>query len=70
MVEDTVSDRSSEVGARIKRMINRMEKNLPIMNNLQKIFGEDLILDPRRAMVLPSEESIFTSDTLLVKFYI
>ena len=34
------------------------------MNNLQiKIFGEDLILDPRKAMVWPSEESIFISDT-------
>ena len=34
------------------------------MNNLQiKIFGEDLILDPRRAMVWPSEESILISDT-------
>ena len=34
------------------------------MNNLQiKMFGENLILDPRKAMVWPSEESIFISDT-------
>ncbi|OUU75720.1 MAG: hypothetical protein CBC29_02005 [Methylococcaceae bacterium TMED69] len=34
------------------------------MNNLQiKMFGENLILDPRKAMIWPSEKSIFIADT-------
>ena len=32
-------------------------------NTLIKIFGQDLILDPRKAMIWPSEESIFIADT-------
>ena len=34
------------------------------MKNTQiKIFGQDLILDPRKALIWPSEKSIFISDT-------